>query len=372
MELRPLDLAGMLSRAATIYAGSAGPFIAMVATAIVPLSVVQYFVAKLEQPQLDATLSWLQLPQSAQAAHLPPSLTSPNLLLLSLASAVLTYIVMGFAMATVGAGVAAYNRSEKILYGSCWTVALRHWRAIAGVVALVLLLGFAVVVAIAGIIFIPLAAVAALAPAATILVAAFGIFVLLMALCFAVTLLLVVGAAAIYAVTLEDRSPYDALTRTLLRTCNRSEAWRALICGSVVSAIVIAATAGVDILGFSLLQHREAVYSALDAVVRSAVVPFADIIFAVYYFDLRVRQEGFDLQMRVDCLGTHPANEIGYAPTRYLTGEERALVAAFIERREALTPSSRRDLAARIVAPARTRVPADLAAMEDEGLLERL
>lgn len=372
MELRPLDLAGMLSRAATIYAGNAWRFIAMVVTAIVPLTILQYFVARREQPQLDATMAWLQLPQSVQATHLPPTLSSPNILLLALASFVIGYLVMAFAMAAAGAGVAAYNRNEKVSYQACMETALHHWRPIAGVVALVIALAIAVAAAVGGVIAVPLAAVAALAPGATIPVLAFGMLALLVALSFEVTMLLVVGAASVYEVTLEDCSPADALRRTLRRTCNRREVWRALVCASVVSAIVIAATGGVDIVGFTLLQHRTALYLALDALTRAAVIPFADIVFAVYYFNLRVRQEGYDLEMRVDRRGASPTGGINYAPTRYLSGEERALVVAFIERRDTLSPAYRRSLAAQLAAPVRARVPDDLAAMDDEALLERL
>jgi hypothetical protein len=372
MELRPLDLAGILSRAATIYAGNAWRFIAMVFTAIVPLTIMQYFIARGEQPQIDATIAWLQLPQNVQATHIPPGLASPNVLLFASASFAVTYLLLGFAMAAAGAGLAAYNRNEKISYGACMCTAVRRWQSITGAVLLVLALGVAATAAVVVGILIPLAAVAALAPAAIPLMSAFGMLALLVVLCFAVTMLLVVGAATIYAATLEDCSPSDALRRTLRRTCNRGELWRALVCASIVSAIVIAATAGVDILGFALLQHRAGLYLALDAAVRAVVVAFADIVFAVYYFDLRVRQEGYDLAMRVDYPGMCAVEGIDYAPTRYLSGEERALVVAFIERRASLSPLYRRNLAARIVAPARTRVPDELAAMDDEALLERL
>ena len=372
MELRPLDLAGMLSRAATIYAANAWGFIAMVVTAIVPLTILQYFVTLREQPELDATIAWLKLPQNVQAAHMPPMFASPDVLVLGLASLVISYLVMAVATAAAGAGVAAYNHNERVSYKACMLTALRHWRPIAGVVVLVLVLAIAVSVAVLGVIGIPLAAIAALAPAATILVFAFGLLFGITALCFVVTMLLVVGAAATYAATLERCSPSEALTRTLRRTCGRSEVWRALICASIVSAIVLSVTGIADVVNFAMFQHRPALYLALDALARAAVLPFGYIVFAVYYFDLRVRQEGYDLAMRVERSGASSADGIDYAPTRYLSGEERALVVAFIERRDTLSPPYRRELAARIAAPARARVPEDLAAMDDEALLERL
>ena len=64
--------------------------------------------------------------------------------------------------------------------------------------------------------------------------------------------------------------------------------------------------------------------------------------------------------------------EPAYAATRYLTGEERALVKRFLERRDALDPQRRQELAAALAARIRARVPPDLANLADEPLLERL
>jgi uncharacterized RDD family membrane protein YckC len=69
---------------------------------------------------------------------------------------------------------------------------------------------------------------------------------------------------------------------------------------------------------------------------------------------------------------THRGDEPVYAPTAYLSSEERALIKRFLERREALTPDRRNELAAQLAARIRDRVPADLARLDNESLLERL
>lgn len=61
-----------------------------------------------------------------------------------------------------------------------------------------------------------------------------------------------------------------------------------------------------------------------------------------------------------------------YGATRYLSGEERALVRRFLERRNALTAPRRRELAAQLANRVRERVPSDLQRLDDESLLERL
>ena len=61
-----------------------------------------------------------------------------------------------------------------------------------------------------------------------------------------------------------------------------------------------------------------------------------------------------------------------YGATRYLSGEERALVRRFLDRRDALTPQRRHELAALLANRVRERVPPELQRLGDEPLLERL
>jgi uncharacterized RDD family membrane protein YckC len=81
-----------------------------------------------------------------------------------------------------------------------------------------------------------------------------------------------------------------------------------------------------------------------------------------------VRESSIALGLREGSANAAPA----YAPTLYLSGEERALVKRFIERRDALTPETRGALASRLAARIRDRVPPELHALDDEALLERL
>ena len=61
-----------------------------------------------------------------------------------------------------------------------------------------------------------------------------------------------------------------------------------------------------------------------------------------------------------------------YAATAYLNGDERALVKRFLERRDAFDEGRRAEIAASLAARVRGRVPAELARLDDESLLERL
>ncbi|HVA27750.1 MAG TPA: RDD family protein [Candidatus Baltobacteraceae bacterium] len=61
-----------------------------------------------------------------------------------------------------------------------------------------------------------------------------------------------------------------------------------------------------------------------------------------------------------------------YASTAYVSGEERAIVKRFLERREDLIPERRMEIARQLAERVRPRVPQDLQRLDDESLLERL
>ncbi|HEY1869217.1 MAG TPA: hypothetical protein VGG70_13050, partial [Candidatus Cybelea sp.] len=149
-----------------------------------------------------------------------------------------------------------------------------------------------------------------------------------------------------------------------------AEFGRAMLCSFGVAALGLAVSTLVDAAGFSGLSRWPAAYAALDAAARILLVPFLSLVFVVYYFDVRLRYEGFDLNAD-RALAAEPDEPL-YAPTAYLSGEERAIIKRFLERRDALTAQRRREIAGRLATPVRPRVPPELQTLDDESLLERL
>jgi uncharacterized RDD family membrane protein YckC len=78
-----------------------------------------------------------------------------------------------------------------------------------------------------------------------------------------------------------------------------------------------------------------------------------------------------DSQLAYTPRGTGDLNT-QYAPTFYLSGSERAVVKRFLERRDALDDQKRRELAHKLAARIRDRVPTELQRLDDESLLERV
>jgi hypothetical protein len=176
-----------------------------------------------------------------------------------------------------------------------------------------------------------------------------------------------------YGSTLESLGAVSALRVSFSRIFTRAEFRRSVICATAVGALAFGCSAVLGVFAILGLARWAAVYVALDAAARTLLVPFVGLVLALYYFDVRIRHEGFDLESGLDhATVAGVAGEPAYAATAYLSGAERALVARFLERRDRFSASRRDSLAARLARPARQRVPPELQGLDDESLLERL
>lgn len=364
--LRPLDFAGILERSFAFCTQNFPRLAAMVAVTVVPVAIVQYFVLLREGPGVGATLDVLQHPQRMQDQHLPTLFNSPGMLAVIIASALFAYYMLGFAVAAMAAAVGRLYAGEGIDLRACFDAVLSRWGSIVAVVgAAVLALVFAYMAAFA-VAAIPLfvaAALGALSAVAPLVVGA-----MLVVIAFAFLLILIATACALCAVVVERYAATWSLRLTVARIFNRREFWRAMLCAATAAAIGIAASTLVDALAFTSLSRWPGAYVAADAAERIVVVPLLGVFFAVYYFDVRIRYEGFDVAAALRAENDEPI----YAPTAYLSGEERALIKRFLERRHSLSVGRRREIAAQLAAPPRKRVPPELARLDDESLLERL
>jgi hypothetical protein len=217
---------------------------------------------------------------------------------------------------------------------------------------------------------IPIVGAAALAKQWFSAVVGLAVTAMVFAISFTVLCIVVVGASALCAAIVERTSATCAVRLTVGRTLNRAEFGRAMLCAFGAAAIGLVASTVVDMAAFTGLSRWPQAYTMVDAAQRIFVVPFTALLLVVYYFDVRVRREGVDLD--ADRALAPPSDEPVYAPTAYLSGEERAVIKRFMERRNALTPQRRREIAAQLASPVRTRVPPELQTLDDESLLERL
>jgi hypothetical protein len=373
MELRARGLVELFDRAVSLYGRNVRALVGIVAVTALPLAILQYPVTRIEQPQLDAMIRFFEHPDLG-AHNIPPAFPSAGALALSIVLTLLEYLAWAFCLSAIAQGVDAVYRGSAIEFAACWQAVVRRWPSIAAVLGLTLLALIAIDAAAFAVVTIVVSLVVLLAPAALPLLAPVAVILALLSTTLTPALLAMPCVFGFYAATIESLRPAAALRLSFARIFTRAELGRSLICALALGALAFGCSAVLDVFAILGLARWTAVYVTLDAAARTILVPFVGLVLALYYFDVRIRHEGFDLESGLSgaTAGAGLAGEPTYAPTAYLSGAELALVAHFLERRSAFPASRRGAIAARLAEPVRQRVPPELQTLDDESLLERL
>lgn len=129
--------------------------------------------------------------------------------------------------------------------------------------------------------------------------------------------LYVAWSVSVQAVVIERRGPFRSLGRS--RRLIKDSWWRAAavllvaeiltaVVGGVISGVLvgIALSGGNPSVGFTVL------ISTLAAIISSVLLqPFAAAVSTVLYYDLRIRREGFDVEVMAEQLGISPEDMPG-------------------------------------------------------------
>jgi hypothetical protein len=169
----------------------------------------------------------------------------------------------------------------------------------------VLILFGAYLAVVIGVVVVVLIATA-LAIAARFLVVIFAIIglVLVLAIILFFVLLVMCCAFALYASTIEEARPADAIGEAFRRLLNRREIGKATLISLAylaiqIGALVIGAALAALLLSF---LHSPIVELAVETVINAAVTAFVTILLATYYYDVRTRSEGLDLEVDLERL----------------------------------------------------------------------
>jgi hypothetical protein len=106
------------------------------------------------------------------------------------------------------------------------------------------------------------------------------------------------------AAALESGSSGEALRRSWDLT--KGFRWKALALGVVSIGLILVAYLGTGVLGGILgavMGGLDAVLAVLAACVSLLIYPLISFVFTLFYYDLRVRKEAFDLEMLTRQLG---------------------------------------------------------------------
>ncbi|MFZ0030492.1 MAG: hypothetical protein WAK84_01295, partial [Candidatus Cybelea sp.] len=102
---------------------------------------------------------------------------------------------------------------------------------------------------------------------------------------------------------IERRPVIESLGLGFERIFNRAEFWRALLFSLAAFAVMLA---GSTIFGFigliAAVAHLPLLQALIESLARAVITPFAVVLLAIYYFDVRIRREAFDLETSLERL----------------------------------------------------------------------
>jgi hypothetical protein len=314
MELRPLGFGEIFDRAVTLYIRNFIPFAAIVAVMIVPLAILQYIVDVASQPQLSLMWRFYTHLGSAQPpiAQMPTLFGSPGTVGALALLAMLTYLVWPFTLNAVAVGVARLYRNRPVEFRACYEAVLHRWLQILGTIGFALLVFIGCYIAFFVVVIASILLTGIFTLAGPVMGTFFGVLIVTVDVAgFIVSfaLLLVVMTFAMYATVIEERPVIESVGLGFARVYNRTEFWRALLFAISVGAVILGSSAMFGAIGLvAAFAHLPLLQSAIESLTRAIVSPFAAVLLAVYYFDVRIRREAFDLETSLERLAaTQPA-----------------------------------------------------------------
>ncbi len=303
LPLRPLSIGEIFDRTVTLYVRYFGLFTLIMMVVILPLTIASYF----------ATYGSGTYQQVLQQATHPSSTPSPvvisrllqfeGILMLVL---LLQLLLLPFANTATASAVADLYRSQRPTWRQSYGAALRRWPAILGAELMTIAVIGAAVIAGAfafGAIF---AAGLFLVRGSTFAIIAFGFIAAILVIAWMLALALCAFAMgfAFISIVVENAPVFPAISSGFARIFNRRELGRAVLVFLALIAISVGLYIVLGIVA-ALAQgvtHSLALYGIVTAPISLVSSTFTALLFAVYYFDVRVRREGLDMQTQLDRL----------------------------------------------------------------------
>jgi len=306
VELRPLGFGEIFDRAVTLYLRNFVSFAGIVMVLVVPLAILQYIIDRNSQPQFDMLIRIFQHPQIARDEQMPSYFSSPVMIVAFIAVFVLTYAVWPFVLNAVAVGVARLYRGRPVEFRACYAIALARWKQIIGVVGiefLVILGWYTVTVIIALIIVLGAVLLGTAAPQIAVLLGAIAVLVVLFLMLPVLAPLVVALTFSMYATVIEERPVIESVRLGFVRVFNRTEFWRALLLAIAAGAIVLGASTTFSALSIvAAIFHLTALRAIIETIPQLVISPFGIVLLAIYYFDVRIRREAYDLEASLERL----------------------------------------------------------------------
>lgn len=299
--LRPLGIGEIFDRAVTIYVRYFVVFTLMMLTLLAPVGVVRIFL----MPNPD-DYAKLIASMGKATGTLPPNFWSWYGGLFAVGMVVL--ILTPFVTNAVALGVANLYTGHTPSYGGSFQAVLGRWAPLMGTALLNLLMLFGTyllaVFLITIIVVIGVAFVQAALPLAVVAFIIGGLLFVAYLLFLAV--MVVAYSFSLYGSTIERQSVTAAIGAGYGRIFNKHELKKA----TLVALAFMGLNVGVTVLSGSvsffmyLVVKNTALTVVVETLVSAMFYSFTTILLAVYYYDVRTRAEGLDLEVDLARLTT--------------------------------------------------------------------
>ncbi len=311
-DLRPLSIGEMLDRAFTIALRHLLPFTAIVVIVVIPQLIVNYFLAK---------GPFSVFTDQIFAASAPGAPPDPSKIFAAYESAgpyfmllfVLVVFLAPLSNAAVVSGISRAYLGMPVRFVDCYRDALPRWFSLVALALLWFIALFAGVMSFALFIGITAAALGAigatLGTAGAIIAIVFALAIGVIAILTTLDLYLAAAYSFVGAV-LERQSATTAFAFGFRRVFGEGQLWRSLGIAAAIAGISIGFLLVAAVVGWAAASlTRSLVFEyVVNGVVDVFLYPFLFAVVAVSYYDVRIRREGFDLQMLAAQLGAASAS----------------------------------------------------------------
>jgi hypothetical protein len=322
---RPLSIGELFDRAFSIYFRHMLTFAAILFVATVPYAVIALLQIYVQRDILDAYTGLLDgfikhpgtppdLSKIASAASAQDPMTMVSAYLLAGLGYIVILFVLPLANAAVVSGVSRAYLGLPVRFRQCYEDAFKRW----GYVLLLTLVWLGVLIPVMFVAFfafiilvLVIAAFAgALGTAGAIVGSIIGIVFF-----FAFFVLTVMGymafASSFIACVLEKADPIRAFVLGITRIFGGGMFWRSLLVALSIACVYVGYVLVAAILAVLALYLTKSfyLYFAVAQLMNLFYVAFAFVIVSIYYYDTRIRREGFDIQMLADQLAATKAEK---------------------------------------------------------------
>ena len=308
-DLRPLSIGELLDRAFSIAFKNILPFSAIVLVVIVPGVALSYYATSGPLAAFNDQLEKISQTAGSSAPPDPMQLLSLEASMVPYFGILMLYglLVVPLANAAVVTGISRAYLRLPVRFTECYREAIGRW-------GWLVLLGLLWLAATMGATFVAFVPLIFLTFAIGLLVTALGAFgaviAIILGIAFglafmALVLLLYLSAAfSFVAAVIEHLPPAFAFRSGFQRVFGEGQLWRSLGIAAALFGIFV----GFEIIGsvVGLLAgqaHDIALISVVNGIFEAFLYPFLFAVVAVCYYDVRIRREGFDLQMLAAQLG---------------------------------------------------------------------